>query len=226
VLLTESGSFTYTFTQTAGISAGSNYRYKYRAKNAHGWGSFSPIVTIMAAAVPDQLAAVTTSLSGTGVQFTWAVTPNDHGSPVTEYRVKFKQFDSSYVLNPTDCDASTNPVFTDLKCTVPMATFTSTYGLSVGDLIIASVEAMNAKGYSTPSADNGSGPTAKTVPSPPTPQRGGATSKTQVEVTWAAVSGSPQDGGSAVTDYKVYWDQGSGSWTQAAATTSGATSYI
>jgi hypothetical protein len=37
---------------TNGIVSGSTYRLKYRAKNIHGWGSFSEAAYILAATVP------------------------------------------------------------------------------------------------------------------------------------------------------------------------------
>lgn len=52
--------------------------------------------------------------------------------------------------------------------------------------------------------------------------RGTATTSTQVEVVWSAVSGSADDGGAAVTAYLVYWDAGNGgsqgTWSLAATT--------
>ena len=43
------------------------------------------------------------------------------------------------------------------------------------------------------------------------PVEGSATSTTTLEVTWGTVS-SLNDGGSTVTSYNLYWDQGIGSW--------------
>jgi hypothetical protein len=41
-----------TYTLTSGITHGSSYEFRVRAKNAFGWGSFSSATTIMSAAVP------------------------------------------------------------------------------------------------------------------------------------------------------------------------------
>ena len=78
-----------------------------------------------------------------------------------------------------DCDGTDAGIIAALQCTVPMTTFTSTYGLSVGDLIIATVEANNAKGFSIPSSENVAGELAKSSPNAPsTPTRGATTSTT------------------------------------------------
>ena len=54
-----------------------------------------------------------------------------------------------------------------------MSVFTSTFGLTAGNLIVARVSAINAKGTSVASADNTVGATAQTVPTVgPTPSRG------------------------------------------------------
>lgn len=37
---------------TSNIDSGRTYRFRYRAKNIHGWGEFSPIEYILAATVP------------------------------------------------------------------------------------------------------------------------------------------------------------------------------
>jgi len=41
-----------TFTVTTGITSGSDYQFRVRAKNIHGWGEFSSILTIQAAGTP------------------------------------------------------------------------------------------------------------------------------------------------------------------------------
>lgn len=37
---------------TSNVDSGRSYRFQYRAKNIHGWGSYSPISFILAATVP------------------------------------------------------------------------------------------------------------------------------------------------------------------------------
>ena len=79
------------------------------------------------------------------------------------------------------------------------------------DVVKAVVLAHNQRGWS-PQSLSGSGPTIQTEPLQMTPPvEGSATSTSTLEVTWSTVS-SLNDGGSAVTSYNLYWDQGIGSW--------------
>jgi hypothetical protein len=38
---------------TSGVTAGTPYVFRVRAANAHGWGAFSPEVTVAASTYPD-----------------------------------------------------------------------------------------------------------------------------------------------------------------------------
>lgn len=39
--------------QMTGVSSGNTYRFRVRALNKHGWGSYSDVVGILAAVPPD-----------------------------------------------------------------------------------------------------------------------------------------------------------------------------
>jgi len=91
-----SGSFTFDAVVTIGITAGSSYQFKYRARNQFGTGAFSTPHTITAAAVAAQLTSASTTLSGTNVIVSWPATTNDRGSTVTAYRIKFKTSGGAY----------------------------------------------------------------------------------------------------------------------------------
>lgn len=242
LVLQSSGSFTFSHTQSAGITAGAAYKFKYRAANQHGVGEYSAVATIYASTVPDQLASATTVNSGADVVVTWPLTPSDRGATVTAYRVKFKGTDSLYhelaSCSPTDGGGTADQAaFTNRQCTLAMTLFTSSpLSLAIDAPIIAAVEAYNNKGHSTPSVDDATGATAQTKPTEgPAAARGGATDGTSLEVTWNAISASPANGGASITAYRVYWDQGLagssstpdlnnlGNWQLAATTAAGLT---
>ena len=48
----DSDSLLTTYTINTGIVKGRDYRFRYRAKNLIGWGSFSPEREVLAATVP------------------------------------------------------------------------------------------------------------------------------------------------------------------------------
>lgn len=159
VVQTETPTFTYQSTQTSGFTVGTTYLFKYRAKNQYGYGDYSPELSVMAGAVPDQLSAVTTSLTAGGLlQIDWNPTSNDHSLSVTEYLVAIKDDDSATYTAHADCDGTSGTVVSNTLCTVTMSDMGSApYNYEAGDLIIVQVSAKNVKGWSTVSADNGSG---------------------------------------------------------------------
>jgi hypothetical protein len=110
--------------------------------------------------------------------FSWSATSNDHGSAVTSYTINFKHSDGTYSTYLTSCDGSDATIFAAKQCTVAMSVFTSSpYSYSVGDLIVATVQATNVLGASIASPVNTGGSTAKTVPTVgPTPSSGSSTS--------------------------------------------------
>lgn len=62
------------------LSTGLQYQFKVRARNAEGFGDFSPAVTILTAQIPDTPAAPTTAFTAQDtVVVTWTA-PSDNGS--------------------------------------------------------------------------------------------------------------------------------------------------
>jgi len=79
-----SNSLATTFTVSSGIVAGTDYMFRVRAKNIYGWGSYSATATINASGLPAQMAAVTTSISGSNLKIAFT-SPGDGGSAITGY---------------------------------------------------------------------------------------------------------------------------------------------
>jgi len=90
-----------------------------------------------------------------------------------------------------------------------MSILTSTYGLSVGDLIKAKVRAYNERGWGLQSIANSVGILAQTVPQAvalPTTDDS-ITGETQVFVQWAELTTNTEIGGSAITSYHLQTDK-------------------
>ena len=62
-ILVASGITATSYVQT-GLSAGTSYNFRVRTRNAVGSSTYSTVFTILAATVPSQPSAPTTSLSG------------------------------------------------------------------------------------------------------------------------------------------------------------------
>lgn len=82
------------------LIAGHYYFFRYRARNAHGWGDFSPISFVLLANKPDRLLPVQTINNGAMVDIKWAATPNDRNSLVSEYRVTVQRSDGAMIEHP------------------------------------------------------------------------------------------------------------------------------
>lgn len=88
-----------------------------------------------------------------------------------------------------------------------MSYLVSTYGYTLGSLVEAKVKAHNTNGYGEYSPVNVAGSTIQTAPTTMNaPISGSATSSTQIQVTWSALTASSDTGGSAITSYNLEWD--------------------
>jgi hypothetical protein len=77
------------------ITAGTSYKFKYRAQNVLGWGDYSDEVTIKAAKEPDAVATPTTIVENTFVKISWTY-PTDNFDTVTEYEILIQQDDGTF----------------------------------------------------------------------------------------------------------------------------------
>lgn len=72
-----------TYFQTiSDIIGGTVYRVRVRAKNKHGWGTFSPIISIIAALVPGITRSIATSQDVKNVILKWTK-PDINGLEIT-----------------------------------------------------------------------------------------------------------------------------------------------
>lgn len=85
------------------VVKGTLYQVKYRAQNQYGYGDFSQVNTILAAASPDQIAAPSTRNSGTDVIVQWEE-PNNRGSEIDQYLVIWLGADGREWMNTNECN--------------------------------------------------------------------------------------------------------------------------
>lgn len=178
-LVGESSDSTATsYTVSTGITEGNDYQFKVRAKNVHGYGDFSSVVTLVPSSVPDAPSTPTTSYDSNGdVKVTW-VAPGSNGEDISAYYIVFADESETDYRTHADCDAWADSTFvTTLTCTVPMNELTAApYSIPREDLISVKVQAFNSRGWGPRSVVNTSGATAKTKPTQmATPSRGADT---------------------------------------------------
>ena len=134
---------------TSNIGSGRNYRFKYRAKNIHGWGGYSPVSYILAATVPSSpVGEPETKVLEfeTTVTITWQKPSNVGGENVEiiHYKVEILLKNGAF---ETVCDGYDATLISTRTCKVPMETFlTSPFNFSQGDTIKARITASNSLG--------------------------------------------------------------------------------
>ena len=179
------------WTESA-VNSGQTHDFTVSAVNSRGEGAQStPDVSIIAATVPTvplNLRKSTASISL--ITIDWDL-PTHHGdTAIQDYEVWWD-------------NGAQNDVYVLLvDSTGNSLTFTQSTDLQAGHSYSFKVRAVNAVGPSEFS--DVLTVIAGTLPAkPPTPTKFSA-SVDEIEIRWAAAS----DGGSSITDYKVYWDSG------------------
>jgi hypothetical protein len=185
--------------------------FRYRIKNEVDWSSgYSPQLDTFSAVVPTVMTAPTTAIDGLNVAITW-VEPHNGGLAITAYQVFIRSADNSYLEETVNCAVNA------LTCSVPLLELQdeSTFGLTQGTLVQVRVQAVNDIGAGLDGSQNTVGALIETVPHAPpvAPQRNSLTTEIQVVVDYMAMTGTA-DGGTTVTSYELWWNQGDniGSW--------------
>ena len=127
-------------------------------KNVHGWGPYSPSITIKAADIPETPSAVVTSITDIYVKFEWSQ-PDDRSSPITEYELSIRQSDqTTFTEETTYCEGARSAIISSRYCLVPMTALRAgPYSLGYSNLVVAKLRARNDIGWSPLSSENGAG---------------------------------------------------------------------
>ena len=107
--LVASGITSTSYVQT-GLTAGTSYNFRLRTSNAVGFSSYSTVFTIVAATVPSQPSAPTTTLSGdsANVVVAWTLPTDLGGLSILSYKLEIKTSTATFEKDLTNCDAETS----------------------------------------------------------------------------------------------------------------------
>ena len=183
-----------SFTDT-GLTNGTTYYYTVTATNAAGEGPDSGQVSTTPRTVPSAPTAVSASFGDGTVSLTWAAPADDGGATVASY-VVYRSTDASLGAR---IGTSTSTTYTDT-------------GLTDGQTYYYTLAAVNEAGEGPGSVQRAVTPA--TVPGAPT-TLSAAASDQRVDLSWAVPA---NDGGRAVTSYKVYRSTDGVGWTALAST--------
>ncbi len=196
-IVANSASTSTTYSDT-GLAASTAYTYRVSAINAIGTGSPSNTASATTSnAVPQPPTGLTaTAASSSQINLSWAAPANNGGSAITGYKIERVTGAGSFVTIVGNTNSTTT-------------TYSDT-GLAASTAYTYRVSAINSVGTSSPS-NTASATTSNAVPQPPTGLTATAISSSQINLSWTAPA---NNGGSAITGYKIERSTNAGStWT-------------
>lgn len=170
------------------LTADTTYRFTVSARNDAGVGNPSSVISLLAAEKPGTPDPPFVSLQNQStIEVTWVAPDDNGGTALTGYEVHWDQGIDTFVqLGSTDADT---------------LSFVKSTGLSTGDPYKFKVLAINSIDKGDLSAESVPILAAK-VPERPTDLAVVSSSSTQITFDWVV----PDDGGSPITHYRVFWD--------------------
>ncbi len=188
-----------SLTFTSGISRGEQYRVRYRAENANGWGPFSDTALLKAATVPSKPSAPiydATNSDSTKIYLGFVPPSDNGGAEITSYRLYMDEVATT--SNPQNI-ATTTDLFYEVDAT--------THSLVSGTTYRFYLVAVNEFGPSENSEETRAA--LGTYPGQPNaPYKVESESTlTSITIAWAAAS---EVYSTPISGYYLYGDGGSG----------------
>lgn len=108
--LLESALTSKSYQTTVTLVAGSNYKFKLKARTLYGYSEDSSELIIRAARIPDIPTDVTTTSTTDDVTISWTQ-PYNGGSAITAYTIQIRQSDGvTFSEELTSCDGSDSTI--------------------------------------------------------------------------------------------------------------------
>ena len=213
-LVSDTGTITTGYSHS-GLTAGSTRHYRVSAINSAGTSepSSSDSATTDSppvATAPDAPTSLTaTADDQTEIDLSWTAPSNDGGADITGYGIEVSTNGSNWSDLVADTDST--------------ATSYSHTGLTAGSTRYYRVSAINSAGTSAPSSTDSAttdSPPAATAPDAPTGLTATADGQTEIDLSWTAPS---NDGGAAITGYRIEVSTDGSSWSDLVADTGSTT---
>lgn len=97
-----------------GFVLGETYSFRLKSRSAFDFSvDYSNEASVLAADIPDQPVAPTTTVVGSDILIDW-VAPSANGSPITQYSIMIESSDPLYYFEDlTSCDGSDSTIVSD-----------------------------------------------------------------------------------------------------------------
>ncbi|TLY01990.1 MAG: fibronectin type III domain-containing protein, partial [Thaumarchaeota archaeon] len=186
VLVASTGSTATTYSDT-GLAHTTTFTYRVHTVTAIGtsFPSDTASATTFAVAPSPPTGLVATAVSSSQIGLTWTAPTDNGGSAITGYKIE-RSTDGG-----TTWSALVNTCGTSTSCSDTGLPHTTTFTYRVS--------AINSVGTGSPST-TASAATLAVAPSPPTGLAASASSSSQISLSWTAPT---DNGGSAITGYKI-----------------------
>lgn len=148
-----------------GITGGSTYKFRVRAKNLYGWGAFSSETSIMASQQPDPVPSIDTANVDTKVIITWAAPMTNYADLLSYTLQVLNSNRKDYADANSYCDEDSANLLTDRKCSMTLTELRAApFSLTYNQIVVARVKSENIYGVSDYSQPNILGATIRTEP--------------------------------------------------------------
>src|SRR5438034_217166 len=188
VLVANTGSTATTYSDTGGLAHSTTYTYRVHTVTTIGtsFPSDTASATTFAVAPSPPTGLAATAVSSSQINLTWTAPTDNGGSAITGYKIE-RSTDGGTTWTTLVANTGNTPT-----------TYSDT-GLAHTTNYTYRVSAINSIGTSSVSGTV-SATTLIATPSPPTGLTATAASSSQVSLTWTAPT---DNGGSAITGYKI-----------------------
>jgi len=195
----ETGVLTKSYQTDVTLTPGATYSFRVEARNSVGYSLVSSSVQVLAAQAPDAPTGVTTTTNGGDIIVHWQK-PYNGGTPITGYRVKWRQSDEvTFTESVALCDQQNDLA---LECTADnYLLYEAPFNLPWGTSVYAKVLAINARGESQLSQEGNGALLLRAPDAPVLIEVPELTTSTEIGFSW---TDGTWDGGSPVLDWKIY----------------------
>lgn len=184
---------------------GTQYQFRVRALNIHGWSVRSDVLNVVHSDVTSKPDAPTTILQNLFVKISWNEPAQLNAAAILAYKIVIADTNGNFIEDTVNCNGQQDQILQQRFCLIPMTRLRlDPYLLTFQQMIRAKVSVLNRNGWSAESDANTVGALIQVEPQTmPAPTKGALTSQTQVHVLWTSTDFTPMNGDSTILTYNL-----------------------